>query len=203
MLNKKYLLFLQMMAVVLIGILALSCDTGVVESPEPGILRITLQSEAADTTLIVISDTLSVTASDWFGVTITQGKVYNGDNFAILYKDTSSYQIQDITYNILEQENDQYRKFTIYESFVPPGDYDKLQIGVTASLLKLGYFSIPIELPRGASLLIDLNQNFTVFKERRITEVNVQISPFKSVVRYKDSYHFMRMLEIAGVNYPE
>jgi len=201
MFNKKYLVFLHVMTMVLIAVLMLRCDTGVVESPEPGILRITLQSEAADTTLIVISDTLSVSENDWFGVTITQGKVYNGDYFAILYKDTSSYQIQDITYNILEQENEQYRKFTMYESFAPPGDYDKLQIGVTASLLKLGYFSIPIELPRGASLLIDLDQNFTVFKDRRITEVNVQISPFKSVVRYKDSYHFMRELEITGIKY--
>lgn len=202
MFNKKYLKFSHLIILILLGIILSQCDTGVVESPEPGILRITLQSEPADTTILVINDTFSVSEGDWFGVTITQGKIYTGDNFAILYKDTSSYQIQDLTYNILERENDEYHRFTIYESFVPPGDYDRLQIGVTASLLRLGYFGIPVELPKGASLLIDLDQNFKVYENRRITEIHVQISPFKSVVRYRDSYHFTREMEITGVNYP-
>ncbi len=202
MFKKKKQIILHLAIIASVGIILSQCDTGVVESPEPGILRVTLQSEPADTTIIVISDTFSVSEGDWFGVTITQGKIYNGDYFAILYKDTSSYQIQDLTYNILEQENDEYRQFTIYESFVPPGDYNRLQIGVTANLLRLKYFGIPVELPKGASLLIDLDQDFKIFEDRRVTEIQVQISPFNSVVRYRDTYHFTREMEIVEVNYP-
>ncbi|MDZ7317620.1 MAG: hypothetical protein ONB11_00580, partial [candidate division KSB1 bacterium] len=152
------------------------------------------------TSIIIIKDTITVSARDWFGVTITQGKIYHGENFAILFKDTQSYRVEDVVYNILERENGQYKKFTIYESYAPPNSYDKLQFGVTASLLRMGFFNIPVQLRPGDALLVDLNANFDI-KENQTTEIDVQISPFKSVVRYKDSYYFTRQMQIIAVRY--
>lgn len=183
-----------------IGILVLSCNTGIEVSPAPGVIRVTLQSDPADTSIIIIKDTIAVSERDWFGVTITQGKIYHGDNFAILFKDTKSYRVEDVIYNILEREAGQYKKFTIYESYAPPNSYDKLQFGVTASLLRMGFFNIPVQLRPGDALLVDQMVNFDI-KENQTTEINVQISPFKSVVRYKDTYYFTRQMQIIDVRY--
>lgn len=197
----KYLFVQLGFAIVLaVGMFALSCDTGVEVSPAPGVIRVILQSDPADTSIIIIKDTITVSARDWFGVTITQGKIYHGDNFAILFKDTKSYRVEDVVYNILERKDGQYQKFTIYESYAPPNSYDKLQFGVTASLLKMGFFNIPVQLRPGDALLVDLTANFDI-KENQTTEIFVQISPFKSVVRYKDTYYFTRQMQIIDVRY--
>lgn len=199
--KKHFIIALGLTILYGLGIIIIGCSTGVESSPDHGILRVTLQSEPADTFIVIIADTFAVSEGDSFGVTIFQGKVYHNNNtYALLYKDTDSYRTEDITYNIIRKENGEYKKFVIYESYVPPGDYNMLQIGVTASLLKIGNFYIPVKLPQGSDLLIDLFQDFQV-RENRITEVNLQISPFKSVLRYRDSFHFTREIKITDIEY--
>ena len=192
--------FITIFSLLMLGAFFFNCDTGVEMSPAQGTIRVTFQSDPADTTIEIVEFTFSVSEDDWFGATIFQGKVYNDDQFALLYTSTKSYLLEDVTYNILERENNEYEKFTIFESYVPPGDYNLLQFGVTAEWLELEYFGIPVELPEGADLLVDMYHDFHV-SENKVTEINVQISPFKSVVRYRDTFHFTREMEITGVTY--
>jgi len=197
---KKY--FLRACPLILYGLafIIFSCDTGVESSPDPGILRVTLQSNPVDTFIVIINDTFTVSPKDSFGVTVFQGKAYKDSHFAILYKTPKSYQQKDITYNIVKIENDEYKRFTIFESHVPPFDYDKIQFGITANILKLRNFEIPVQSPENANLFMDLYHNFQV-SENRVTEINVQISPFESVHRFRDTYHFIPLLKIVDVKY--
>lgn len=183
-----------------LGILIFGCSTGVENSPNPGIVRVTLQSDPTDTTIAVIGDALTVSKNDVFEVSIFQSRVFHDSIFALLFENLNSFRQQDVIYNILTRENGEYVKFIIFESFVPPGDYDRLQFGLTASIMKIKNFEIPVRLPEGSTVLVDLSQDFEVF-ENDTTEINVQISPFKSLVRSRDSYNFVRKIKIVSVNY--
>lgn len=183
-----------------LGAAVFGCDTGVEPSPDPGIVRVTLQSNAADTSIVVLGDTFAVSPSDRFDVTIFQGKVFREARFALLFEDTKSYRPEDVTYDVLKRENDEYKKYVIYESFVPPGTYDRLQFGASASLLVLGVFQIPVQLPSDAERLMDFYYSFRV-SENGVTEINVEISPFQSVRRFRDSYLFDRQMRIVSVQY--
>ena len=176
------------------------CETGVEPSPLPGILKITLESNPIDTLIVVIKDTLIVGEEDYFGNVIFQGRVFSGDYYAFMFPDKNKPQQEDKTYNILERIDNKYSKFTIFESYVPPGDYDRIQFGITGDLVKLGYFEIPVKMPVGESVKKDLEHPFRV-EENATTEVTIQISPFESVTRYRDSYLFRPVFEITDVTY--
>jgi len=197
--KKYYWSLVSSIIVCAIAFFLLRCDTGVEVSPAPGILRVTLQSEPTDTAIVVIDDTLTVSAGDSFGVTISQGKVYSGDNFAVLFIDINSDKIEAL-YNVLAREIGEYKKYTIYESYVPPANYNMLQFVANAKSIKLKYFRVPVQLPEASNPLLDFKYDFQVL-ENKTTEINVQISPFKSVVRYRDSYYFTRDMRITGVQY--
>lgn len=177
-----------------------ACDAGVESSPRPGIVRVILQSDPADSSIVVLGDTFTVSAGDRFDVTIFQGKVFQQARFALLFEDTKSYRPEDITYDVLKRENDEYKKYVIYESFVPPGNYDRLQFGASASMLVLGVFQIPVQLPPDADRLMDFYQDFRV-SENRATEIDIEISPFQSVRRFRDSYLFDRKMRVVSVRY--
>ncbi len=185
----------------LLGALLLSnCATDIQTSPEPGVLKVILYSDPADTQIVILSKKFTVSESDYFGVTVFQGKVFSGEKFAFLYKDKMSYRQEDVTYNIIERKGGKYREFTIFDSYVPPGDYTSLQFGLNSNQVKIGYLEIPVKLPTGDSPIRKLEQNFTV-NENEITEIKVQISPFQSVKRYRDSYQFMPELKIVEINH--
>lgn len=190
-------------AAILCGLLfiMLGCNTGIEISPDPGILRVTLQSDPADTSIVIVPDTLNVAPNDSFGVTIFQGKAYNDSFFAVLYKSLKSTQQEDIIYNIIKIENGKYKKFTIFESYVPPADYNKIRFGIKPTVLKFsGFDEIKVESVGEANLFVELSQQFVV-SENRITEVNVQISPFKSIQRYRDTYQFIPKVKTINVTY--
>ena len=188
-----------------------ACETGVENSPSPGILRITLQSDPVDTILVERSDTFAVnpTYPALFMIKIFQGRVYKESNLAVLYRTTKDYRQEDALYNILELDSlGKYEQFTIFESFIPPGDYNSVEFGINAaSGYKLTIVSLsgkifenPVEIPPGEKLLVSFRQSFRV-EEDRVTQIDVQISPFKSIKRYRDVYHFYRQMEITGVHY--
>lgn len=190
---------LKLFLLVLVGGLFLSCSTGVEPSPDPGILRVVLQSDPADTTIVIVNNTYGVSVVDSFGVTIFQGKAYHDSIFSTLYRTPESTRQEDLNYNIAELENGGYKKITIFESYVPPEKYQRIQFGIQANILKLlGFILVEIESPPGASKFINLESEFQV-QENRITEVTVQISPFKSIQRYRDSYQFFPQMKIIGV----
>lgn len=185
-----------------LAFMTVGCETGFEATTVPGILRVTFQSDPEDISIIIVSDTLVVTQKDSFVVTIFQGRVYADSNFALLFKDTTSFRTEDFTYNILEvnPSTGEYRQVVIYESYVPPINYTSIQFGLTASRLKIGNFEVPVKLAAGASPVIDLDYDFTVF-ENKVTEVNVRIAPFESVTRFRDTFHLTPKINVIRVNY--
>ncbi|MBN1543172.1 hypothetical protein JW992_13600 [candidate division KSB1 bacterium] len=177
-----------------------NCTTSVEPSPLPGVLKITLQSNPNDTLIIVIRDTLIVGPEDYFGNVVFQGRVFSGDNYAFLFNEKDNPKQEDRTYNILERIDNSYAKYTIFETYVPPGEYDRIQFGIKGDLVKLGYFEIPVKMPEGESPTQTLDRTFKV-EENKLTEVSIQIKPFESVTRYRDSYLFRPVLEITDVTY--
>ncbi len=186
--------------IVLGAILLSSCATDIQTSPDPGVLKVILYSDPADTQIVILSRRFIVSSSDYFGVTVFQGKVFSGEKFAFLYKDKMSYRQEDVTYNIIERKAGRYTEFTIFDSYVPPGDYTSLQFGLNSNQVRIGYLEIPVKLPIGDSPIRKLEQTFTV-NENEITEIKVQISPFQSVKRYRDSYQFVPELKIVEINH--
>ena len=233
---KTILSFILLLTLIIIY----SCDanlTGVEDNPDPGIVRITITSNPADTYLVERSDTFSVFTpyTTAFNVNIFQGRVYSGEHFAILFPDLQSYAQKDSIYNVIEVKTSredlekiadqlengeikledlqaEYKKFKVFESYIPPGNYDNLTMGVSAPnqlnksrVTLVAYsgkrFSIPLELPDDADLLMSFDVDFEV-NPGEVTQINLQISPFQSVYRYRDSYRFDRQVEIIGVEYP-
>ena len=122
----------------IIGLITFSCDVGIEDSPNPGIIRINLQSDPLDNSIVIVPDTLSVAPNDSFGVTIFQGKAFRDTISAILYKSPMSTKQEDIIYNIIKIESDEYKQFTIFESHLPPGNFNKI--------LFVAFGSFPIAL---------------------------------------------------------
>jgi len=192
----------MVMLLFVIGVVVYLINCSNIEpSPEPGILRITLASDPSDTTIVIVTDTFTVGESDSFGVTIFQGKVYRDSAYAVLYPTTRSYKQEDITYNLIKRENNQYHAYIIFESYVPPQDYNRIKFGMKATVLKFSNFDeIKVEAPQDSSLFVELEKHFTVY-ENRVTEVNVMLQPFRSISRYKDTYQFSPIVQITGVQY--
>lgn len=175
------------------------CNTGVEESPQPGIVRVTLQANPADTTILILTDTVRVTDRDSMGVTIFQGRIFSGVKFATLFRSVTSYRAEDITYNVLKRDIGMYKTYVVYESSVPPGDYTNLQVGVTAALLNLRDVApIQLQLRPDDPLLLDFDIGFRV-SENRVTEIALQIDPLQSLTRYRDLYYFERRMRVLGV----
>jgi hypothetical protein len=221
------------------SLLLVSCEsnlTGVEDSPEPGVVRITIQSDPSDTYLVERTDTFSIFTpfGKVFNINTFQGSVFSGEKFAVLFRSTQSYRQEDSVYNVIEVNvpdeelraigeriangeldintlSVEYKKFILFESYVPPGDYDKIRVGINAprdieqnrivlTALSGKQFSIPLQLPPADSLLVSFPVNFKV-SSGQVTEINLRISPFKSVYRYRDAYRFDRKIEVTGVQY--
>ena len=205
--NKSVILF----PVILIfsALLFNYCTTGVTESPDHGIVRIKFSSDPADTVLIEKSDTFSVSTryTAVFVLKVFQGRVYRDSDFAVLYPTVDSYRQEDQLVNIIAVDSSgKYRNYTVFESYVPPGNYNSLEFGITpASGIPLKIvansgktFENPVELAPEENLLQHFDVNFTV-DENKVTQIDVQISPFKSVKRYRDVYRLYRVMNITDV----
>jgi len=196
---KKGFVYLLMFGLLIIAVGIMSkCSTDIQTSPEPGVLKVILYSDPADTQIVILSRTFTVSENDYFGTTVFQGKVFLGEKFAFLYKDKMSYRQEDVTYNIIERKSGQYTQFTIFDSYVPPGDYTNLQFGLNSNLVKIGYLEIPVKLPSGETAMRNLEQSFQIY-ENQTTEIKIQISPFQSVKRYRDSYQFIPEMKIIDI----
>jgi len=195
------------------------CGTGVEPSPNPGIVRVTLKSNETDTTIIIQNDTSRFSRWDEFNVFVSQGKIVRGENYALLYRDPSIARIPVDTVNILKREwlngtpitpsdvaeitakNSRYVRYTIFESYAPPGEYDKLQFNLTANEVLIFIpknYANPIQLPPGVLPQVEFKRSIQV-NEGRVTQIDIEIYPFQSLRRYRDSFLFDRKMEIVGV----
>ncbi len=188
------------------------CSTGIEPSPEPSLLRITLQADPGDSTIIIADDTIYARPRDSMQITIFQGKTFmDGDgfvdsNYSVLFKDTLQSFTRDWDYNILKRNEDgEYRRYTIFESFVPPGEYDSLQFGIRARFVLLSYgydeggLEVPMETPPGTDPIIEIEEQFTM-EEAKVTEINLRLRPFGSVTRYQDVFWFTPELWVEDVS---
>ena len=185
---------------VLFSIFMLSCSTGINRSKEPGIIKLVLQGNAADTTIVILDKTYTVDSSSVFNFHIFEGRIYVDSFYSDLTPTIKDYQDEGRKYNILEQENRIYKKFTIYETYAPPGGYNKIQFGLNVKAVRIGDFITPVMLPPDESLLLDIEYNF-IIKENQTTEILFQIDPLKSIIRYRDSFLFYRELRVVNVRY--
>lgn len=187
----------------LAGLILLGCTSGIENSPAPGIVRVILQSDPVDTSIVILNNTYVVTQSDTFKATVFQGRVYRDSLFSLLYRDLSSYRQTDDTYNLIGRENNQYLPIKLFESYVPAQRYNRLEFGLTGNEFKIGGstgYKILVQLPPGEALLISMQIDFEVF-ENQVTEIVLQIKPLSSLVRYRDTYFFTREIELMGVKY--
>lgn len=177
------------------------CNSGLDSSPDPGVLRLVLQSDASDTSIVIVADTYSVAVNDSFGVKIYQGKIYNDSCYVTLYTDLNSISEKEKTYNIIRWNGTSYKEYTIFESYVSPLKYDRIQFGMTPSALKIGDFDIiEVESRSEEDLIVTLPQEFYV-NENDTTEIIVQIKPFHAITRYRDSYQFIPVVSVSDVIY--
>jgi hypothetical protein len=196
-----------------------ACTTGVEPSPHAGFIRVVLKSNEQDTMIVILSDTTRFSRYDAFFARVFDGRIYRGENYAPIYVNTSIQRVQSDTVNILAREwlsgipitirdsvaitpaNSRYRKFTIFEWAVPPGTYDMLQFGLLAEevatyIPKL--YVNPVQLPPGVSSTLYFPVSFSI-QEDKVTQIEVEISPFKSLHRYQDSFLFDRQVRVAGI----
>ncbi len=182
-----------------IAFLFSTCDSGIENSPAPGIVRVTLESDPSDTVIIIVTDTLTVSDDDIFWVSIFQGRVFRDDTYGILYPRLESTRQEEKFYNIIWRQGGQYQRFTIFESHLPPQSYNKIEFGVDSRFLKLKNFDL-IDVITPDNYFIKLPADFEI-KSNKVTEVNIRVKPFKSVTRFRDSYIFQPEMEIFDVKY--
>ena len=175
----------------------LGCNTGIESSPDPGILRVTLHSDPADTVIIIVNDNITVGEDDEFIISIYQGRSFADSTYGILYPEIESYRQEERYYNLIERENNQYVQFNMFESHLPPMSYDQIEFGIDSEYLKLQNFD-QINVITPPSYFINLPLDFEIQKNRT-TEVNVQVSPFKYITRYRDTYIFQPEMEVIAV----
>lgn len=200
---KKYLKkFLSLSSFILI-IFLLHCSgfDDVDVEVDPGILRVILQTDPTDESIVILGETINVSENDSLGINIFQGKAIDVDsNYAILYKTVHHWTQGQYIYNVLKREAGEYKKQVIFESLVPPGKYRGISLGIEGTVMAIGSYRIPTELPPGAESIMVFEYDYEV-SERKVTEIYIQISPFKSMSRYLDSYQFSRIVEITGIKY--
>ncbi len=195
------------------------CTTAVDPSPHAGIVRVTLTSDATDNYLVILSDTTQFSRYDSFVAATLNGRIYRGINYAPIYRTPGIERIDADTVNLLAREwlngvpinirdsvditpaNSRYRTYVIFELYVPPGSYDSLAFTLIAGEVATyipKYYVNPIQLPPGAAPQMSFPLSFTV-QEDKTTEIEIEISPFKSLKRYQDLFLFNRTMRVAGV----
>lgn len=116
-----------------------------------------------------------------------------------------------------------YKTHTIFESFLPPGDYDSLQIGfyvpegkgvddqynsvdwnkVNITDVQGRQFTVPLEIPEDESPILYFPTSFRI-EENAVTEISIVVSPTVALSRYRDSWVFDRIkaIEVVEVKNP-
>lgn len=195
------------------------CRTAVEPSPEPGIIRVFLKGDDTDTTIIIQNDTSRFSRWDNFNMIVSQGRLYQGENYAYIYNNPSSERKGSDTVNALAREwlngvaittqdtaqitarNSRFRRFVIFESYVPPGRYSRFSITLVASEMEIfipKHYLNPVTLPPGIAPTMEFKTDITV-NESGVTEVELEVAPYRSLRRYQDQFYFERKVVVTRV----
>lgn len=207
------------LAVFLAGALLGGCKTSVEPSPSPGIIRVIMKSADTDTNIVMLNDTSRFSRWDTFFMVVSQGRLVGGDFYSSIYCNPGAERVSTTDFNALAREwldgtpitsqdateitprNSRYQKHTIFESYVPPGTYDRLTFALTASAMEIfipKHYSNPVSLPPGDTPSMDFPGSYTV-TENGVTEIQIEIQPYKSLRRYQDQFYFERKVSVVSV----
>ena len=196
LLKNKITLFLLVIGAFATGFAGCANDVNL--HPDPGVVRVVLQSAPQDTSIVLVKDTLPVGDSDVMMANVFQGKIYDGEKYFILYKNLNTTNQEDETYNLLKRDNGEYFPHIIFETQLPEATYDTLEFGLTASYLRLGTNRVDIVMPEGEEILMRLGREIRI-SENDTTEVTVQVKPLESVQRRRNTMVFNRQVEITDI----
>ncbi|MBO8131804.1 MAG: hypothetical protein H0Z29_09875 [Candidatus Marinimicrobia bacterium] len=185
--------------VILIMLISKGCNIEVEKSDYPGVLRLNLQADPTDTSITILDKTYIPDTSSVMKVKVFEAKAYIDSCYTILLPTLDAFIDEGRSYDILKKDEGKYKRYKIYESYAPPGIYNRLQFGIIIKELEIGGYKIPIEVPEGGSLIYNFDIEFAVYEDDT-TEINIQIKPFESLYRYRDSYIFNGNLEITSIN---
>ncbi len=173
------------------------CTNDLGTSPAPAILRVYLVTNPADTTIRIGFDTLTVTHSDQFALTIGQMKVYSNDSiYARLFSDFSGYRDEEKEYNLLQRDADSFVPQKIAETYIPPKSYQAIEFVVyPPKQVTIHGLTFPIEIPDGYQPLIRMDCPF-VAQSHDEYAIYIRFDAFKSIKRWRDTYMFTPYFEI-------
>ncbi len=195
------------------------CSTGVEESPQPGIFRVTLVANEADSILVILGDTARCSRIDRYNVVSSKGRLYNGENYVDLYVAPTIDRDPSLSFNLLQRqwpdgkligatdpfEIPRYKTlpvtYTIFEWHTPPGTYDKFEFGLTGIEVFVAIprqFNNPLQFPPGVTSVMDFPREITI-NAGRVTQFDLVIDPYKSIRRFQDSYIFDRKISVSQV----
>lgn len=189
----------------IVFVLLASCTNSIEPSPEPGRLRLILAHAATDSSIIIGTETLPLSLRDSLEVKTFQGKAYQGDNHWVLYETPTTEWAGEITYNILSRNpSGELNRLTIFDYFLPPGDYSYFEFGVSSSYLLLthgyvyGGVGIPIEPKPDSSPIETFETGFNIISGE-ITEISLEMASFQSLARFRDVFQFSPQIEIISI----
>ncbi len=201
--KTTYFFYIRLLFLITILFFVSGCDTTEitgVRSPDPGTIRIFLKADDSDNFIVVAGDTATVGqgVNDSLALVIGQARAFVDEKYAVIFQTLDEYRELSDTLNILTQENNTYKRFKIFESFVPPDTYDSLGIVISATFVQVGSFQIPIEMPEDTKTLKVFDNSFQI-KEDKITEIYLKIKPFESMTRFGDTFQFQRIITIESI----
>jgi hypothetical protein len=173
-----------------------------VKSPGPGILRIIMTSDETDRFLVVGGDTVWAEegSADSLAMAVGQGRAYRGIDFAILYKTLHDYQEVTSYCNPIRRMNGAYVDCYLFETQLPPATFDSLKINLTASMIRIGPYTIPLAPVEGASEFVKFAEPFRI-EEGRTTVVRLLLKPFASLQRVEDEYRYNWLITVSKIEY--
>lgn len=180
-----------------------ACDSPVDVSPEPGVFRVTIEPLEADSTFEIAGNILHIGDEDSLHLNIFQGRAYQDTVFSTIYPPPLGVPRQeDRRYNLFARAEDGGpKRHTIFETHLPPRDFNRLEFGIRPELMIFdgGLFTIPVEIPPGESPMFSIEGDFRIL-EHDTTEVNLVISPLQSIFRFRDSFRFTPEIEIREIS---
>jgi hypothetical protein len=182
---------------ILSALLFIQCTSNVDSNPDPGVLRINIVTNPADTCIQIGFDSLFITNNDNFPLIISQIKTYTADeNYAQLFPNFAGYKDEDIEYNFLEREQDSFVPQKIVESYIPPDAYNKIMFIIyPMESVTIQGLTFPIKTADDYDPLITLDCNYSIDQNQEY-EIYIRFNAFQSITRWRDTYYFTPIFEI-------
>jgi hypothetical protein len=200
--SRHLLIFIAVIILVLVQGCGDDLNVNGVNSPGPGILRVILKSDENDNFLVVGGDTVWVQegSTDSLAMAVGQGRAYRGVDYAVLYKTLQDYQEVTKYCNPIRRVNGAYVDCVLFETELPPATFDSLKINLTANMIKIGPYTIPLTPTTDASEFVIFTDSFRI-EEGRTTVVRLQLKPFASLQRVEDTYQYHWVITVSKIEY--